>query len=42
MNLVEFSDIFCAAMGWGGNLGYILCVHAQESNSFRRKTRSKA
>jgi len=42
MNLPEFNDIFCAVLGWGGNLGYIFRVHAQEFNSFRRKTRSSA
>ena len=42
MNLPEFNDIFCAALGWSDNLGYIFRVHAQEFNSFRRKTRSKA
>ena len=28
MNLPEFNDIFCAILGWGGNLGYIFRVHA--------------
>lgn len=23
MNLPEFNDIFCAVLGWSGNLGYI-------------------
>ena len=23
-SLPEFNDIFCAILGWGGNLGYIL------------------
>ena len=41
MNLPEFNDIFCAVLGWSGNLGYIFRVHAQEFNSFRRVTRSK-
>jgi hypothetical protein len=41
-SLPEFNDIFCAILGWGGNLGYIFRVHAQEFNSFRRATRSKA
>ena len=41
-SLPEFNDIFCAILGWGGNLGYIFRVHALEFNSFRRKTRSKA
>src|ERR1035437_5331747 len=42
VNLPEFNDIFCGILGWGGNLGYIFRVHAQEFNSFRRATRSKA
>src|SRR6202021_2645169 len=29
-------------LGWNGDLGYIIRVHAQEFNSFRRKMRSKA
>jgi len=41
MRLPEFNDRFCAILGWSGNLGYIFRVHAQEFNSFRRKTRSK-
>ena len=41
-SLPEFNDIFCAILGWGGNLGYIFRVHAQGCNSFRRKTRSMA
>ena len=28
--------------GWNGDLGYIIRVHGQEFNSFRRKMRSKA
>src|SRR6266700_7227179 len=41
-SLPEFNDMFCAILDWGGNLGYIFRVHAQEFNSFRRKTRSSA
>ena len=41
-SLPDFNDIFCAILGWSGNLGYIFRVHAREFNSFRRKTRSKA
>src|ERR1022692_504719 len=41
MNLPEFNDIFCAVLGWSDNLGYIFRVHAQEFNSFRRKTRAR-
>jgi hypothetical protein len=38
----EFHEIFRAVLGWNGDLGYIVRVHGQEFNSFRRKTRSKA
>jgi hypothetical protein len=30
-----------AILAWDGDLGYIVRVHGQEFNSFRRKTRSK-
>ena len=40
--LPEFHDIFRAILGWNGDLGYIIRIHGQEFNSFRRKTRSKA
>ncbi len=42
MQLAKFHDIFWAILGWHGDLGYIIRVHAEEFNSFRRKTRSKA
>ena len=42
MPLHEFHDVFRTILGWNGDLGYILRVHGQEINSFRRKTRSKA
>jgi hypothetical protein len=38
----DFHDIFRAVLGWDGDLGYIMRIHGQEFNSFRRKTRSKA
>jgi hypothetical protein len=41
MPLPEFHDVFRAILGWNGDLGYIIRVHGQEFNSFRRKTRSK-
>ena len=40
--LPDFHDVFRAVLGWSGDLGYIIRVHGQEFNSFRRKTRSKA
>ena len=42
MQLTDFHDVFRAILGWNGDLGYIIRVHGQEFNSFRRKTRSKA
>ena len=42
MPLHEFHDVFRTILGWNGDLGYIVRVHGQEINSFRRKTRSKA
>jgi hypothetical protein len=41
LDLPEFNDIFCAILGWSGDLGYLIRVHGQEFNSFHRKTRSK-
>jgi hypothetical protein len=41
MGLAEFHDAMRAILGWSGDLGYIVRVHGQEFNSFRRKTRSK-
>ena len=42
LQLPEFHDVFRAILGWDGDLGYIIRIHGQEFNSFRRKTRSKA
>jgi hypothetical protein len=42
MPLPEFHDVFRIIPGWNGDLGYIIRVHGQEFNSFRRKMRSKA
>ncbi len=42
MQLPQFHDVVLAILGWHGDLGYILRVHGEEFNSFRRKTRSKA
>ena len=38
----EFHEVIRTALGWDGDLGYIVRFHGQEFNSFRRKTRSKA
>src|SRR3954454_3031545 len=42
LQLADFHDIFRATLGWDGNLGYIIRIHGQEFNSFRRNARSKA
>ncbi len=41
LRLAEFHDIFRTILGWDGDLGYIIRIHGQEFNSFRRNTRSK-
>src|SRR5260221_2509249 len=41
LEVPEFHEIFRTILGWNGDLGYIVHVHGQEFNSFRRKTRSK-
>ena len=42
MPLTEFHDVFRAILGWNGDLDYLIRVHGQEVNRFRRKTRSNA
>jgi hypothetical protein len=42
LRLADFHDIFRSMLGWDGDLGYIIRIHGQEFNSFRRNTRSKA
>jgi hypothetical protein len=42
MPLPEFHDVFRIILGWNGDLGYIIRVHGQEFNCFRRKARSRA
>ena len=41
LQLPAFHGVFRAILGWNGDLGYIIRVHGQEFNSFRRKTQSK-
>ena len=41
MQLPELHDVFLAILDWNGDLGYIIRVHGQEFNSFRRKTPSR-
>jgi len=42
MQLPDFHDVFRSILGWQNDLGFIIRVHGQEFNSFRRKTQSKA
>ena len=42
MPLTEFHDVFRAILGWNGDLDYLIRVHGQEFNRFRRKTRWNA
>jgi Plasmid pRiA4b ORF-3-like protein len=41
LELPGFHNVMRAVLGWQGDLGYIIRIHGQEFNSFRRKTRSK-
>ncbi len=41
LELREFHEVMLLVLGWNCDLGYIVRVHGQEFNSFRRKTRSK-
>jgi hypothetical protein len=40
LDLPSFDGVFRTIPDWDG-LGYIFCVHGQEFNSFRRRTKSK-
>ena len=42
LELPQFHEVVRVILGWNGDLGYIIRIHGQEFNSFRRKTRSKA
>jgi hypothetical protein len=42
MQLPELHHMFRVLLDWKSDLGYILRIHGQEFNSFRRNTRSKA
>jgi Plasmid pRiA4b ORF-3-like protein len=42
MQVPEFHHMFRVLLGWKSDLGYILRIHGQEFNSFRRKIPSKA
>jgi hypothetical protein len=43
LELPQFHKVVRAILGWNGDLGYIIRIHGQEFNSFRRrKARSKA
>jgi hypothetical protein len=40
LRLAEFHDIFQTILSWDGDLGYIVRIHGQEFNSFRRTKRN--
>ena len=42
VKLPAFHQVMWLVLGWKSDVGYIGRVHAQEFNSFRRKTRSIA
>jgi hypothetical protein len=42
LRLPEFHDIFRSIFSWDGDLGYIIRIHGQAFNSFRRSARSRA
>src|SRR6476660_8396129 len=39
LDLPDFDEVFRAILGWDG-LGFIFCIHGQEFNSFRRRSKS--
>jgi len=41
LDLPEFHEVIQAVLGWTGDLGYIVRVHGQEYNGFRRRSRTK-
>lgn len=41
LELPDFHRVFQAVLGWSGDPGYILRIHGQEFNGFRRRTRTK-
>lgn len=41
IELVELHEIFLSLLGWEGDPGFIIRIHAQEFNSFQRRTPGK-
>jgi hypothetical protein len=41
LDFPEFHEAFQGVLGWSGHLGFIVRIHGQEFNSFRRRTRTK-
>ena len=39
LEIHELHEVFLSLLGWTQDLGFIVRIHAQEFNSFRRKTR---
>ena len=41
VEITDLHDIFLSMLGWQQDLGFIIRVHGQEFNSYRRRTRGK-
>jgi hypothetical protein len=41
-DLPGLHDVFHAILGWSGDLGYLVRIHGQEFNSFRRSTQPRS
>ncbi len=41
VEITELHDVFLSMLGWQQDLGFIIRVHGQEVNSYRRRSRGK-
>jgi hypothetical protein len=41
VEVAELHDMFLSMLGWQHDLGFIICVHGQEFNSYQRRSRGK-
>src|SRR5262245_30456818 len=41
VEITDLHDIFLSMLGWQHDLGFIIRVHGQEFNSYRRRSRGK-
>lgn len=41
VEITDLHDIFLNMLGWQQDLGFIIRVHGQECNSYRRRSRGK-